>query len=46
MTDLFPPPLSGSEQDETTELRPKFDANGLIAAIAQDAESGEVLMLA
>lgn len=27
-------------------LRPRFDANGLIAAIAQDAESGEVLMLA
>ena len=42
----FEPPLSGSEQDETTELRPKFDANGLIAAIAQDAETGEVLMLA
>lgn len=42
----FLPPLSGSAQDETTTLRPRFDANGLIAAIAQDAESGEVLMLA
>lgn len=42
----YAPPLSGSEQDETSELRPKFDANGLIAAIAQDADSGEVLMLA
>jgi phosphoribosyl-AMP cyclohydrolase len=42
----FPPPLSGSAQDETRELRPKFDADGLVAAIAQDAESGEVLMLA
>jgi phosphoribosyl-AMP cyclohydrolase len=40
------PPLSGSAQDETRELRPKFDASGLIAAIAQDAETGEVLMLA
>ncbi|MAK63096.1 MAG: phosphoribosyl-AMP cyclohydrolase [Ponticaulis sp.] len=43
----FQPPLSDkSEQDETRELRPKFDANGLIAAIAQDAETGEILMLA
>ncbi len=42
----YPAPLSGSAQDETAELRPKFDANGLLAAIAQDAESGEVLMLA
>ncbi|WP_291194135.1 phosphoribosyl-AMP cyclohydrolase [Hyphomonas sp.] len=45
MTD-YPPPLSGSDQDETRELRPKFDAGGLVAAIAQDAETGEVLMLA
>ena len=46
MPESFPPPLSGKEQDETRELRPRFDANGLIAAIAQDAETGEVLMLA
>ncbi len=39
-------PLSGSQQDETIELRPKFDADGLVAAIAQDADTGEVLMLA
>ena len=39
-------PLSGSAQDETVELRPKFDADGLIAAIAQDADTNEVLMLA
>lgn len=45
MTD-YPPPLSGRDQDETRELRPKFDASGLVAAIAQDAETGEVLMLA
>lgn len=45
MTD-FAPPLSGAAQDETIELRPKFDAAGLIAAIAQDAATGEVLMLA
>lgn len=42
----FLPPLSGSAQDETAELRPRFDENGLIAAIAQDAGTGEVLMLA
>lgn len=42
----FPPPLSGSAQDETAELRPRFDVAGLVAAIAQDAATGEVLMLA
>ncbi|MEZ5939592.1 MAG: phosphoribosyl-AMP cyclohydrolase [Hyphomonadaceae bacterium] len=42
----YAPPLSGSDQDETRELRPKFDEHGLIAAIAQDADTGEVLMLA
>ena len=42
----FAPPLSCSDQDETPDLRPKFDANGLIAAIAQDADTGEILMLA
>lgn len=44
---LYKPPFTDkSEQDETTELRPHFNADGLIAAIAQDAASGEVLMLA
>lgn len=42
----FDPPLSGADQDETTVLRPKFNSDGLITAIAQDAKSGEVLMLA
>ncbi|MEP1144750.1 MAG: phosphoribosyl-AMP cyclohydrolase [Henriciella sp.] len=42
----FEPPLSGSKQDETHELRPKFNSDGLIAAIAQDAETNEILMLA
>jgi phosphoribosyl-AMP cyclohydrolase len=42
----YPAPLSGSAQDETRELRPKFDEHGLVAAIAQDADTGEVLMLA
>lgn len=42
----FEPPLSGAEQDETVELRPKFNSDGLITAIAQDAETHDVLMLA
>ena len=42
----FPPPLSGSAQDETPDLRPKFNTDGLIAAIAQDADTGDVLMMA
>ena len=43
----FDPPLPNkAEQDETSELRPKFNADGLIAAVAQDADTGEVLMLA
>ena len=43
---LFEPPFAKAEQDETTELRPKFNQDGLIAAIAQDADSGDILMLA
>jgi len=42
----YKPPLAAAAQDETSELRPKFNRDGLIAAIAQDAETGEVLMLA
>lgn len=44
---VFEPPLAPkAEQDETLELRPAFNADGLIAAIAQDADTGEVLMMA
>ncbi|MEM0984707.1 MAG: phosphoribosyl-AMP cyclohydrolase [Pseudomonadota bacterium] len=43
----FPPPLTPkAAQDETCELRPAFNADGLIAAIAQDSATGDVLMLA
>ncbi|WP_018995664.1 phosphoribosyl-AMP cyclohydrolase [Hirschia maritima] len=42
----FPLPLKGAEQDETKQFRPRFDSNGLIAAIAQDAQSHEILMMA
>lgn len=33
-------------RDETTDLSVQYDANGLIAAVAQDCDSGEVLMVA
>ena len=47
MSNIYPPPLaSKAEQDETAEFRPKFNADGLIAAVAQDASTGDVLMLA
>ena len=32
--------------EENLEFTPKFDANGLITAIAQDAKTGQVLMVA
>jgi len=32
--------------EEGTQFTPKFDANGLISAIAQDSKTGQVLMFA
>lgn len=32
--------------EEGTDFNPKFDKNGLIPAIAQDAETGDILMVA
>ena len=32
--------------EEGTQFSPKFDANGLIPAIAQDASTGDILMVA
>ena len=47
MLQKFRPPLEvKSEQDETRELRPTFNGDGLIAAVAQDSSTGEILMLA
>ncbi len=43
---IFQPAGKGDEQEEGTEFRPKFDENGLVTAVACDASSGEVLMLA
>ena len=42
----FLPPIKGKEQEEGSEFRPKFDANGLLTAVAQDQDTGEILMLA
>jgi len=42
----FPAPGSAAEIEQGTVLAPKFDADGLIAAIVTDASSGEVLMFA
>jgi phosphoribosyl-AMP cyclohydrolase len=42
----FPPPGDKAELERGSVLSPRFDANGLIAAVATDADSGEVLMLA
>ena len=33
------------QNEEGLEFEPKFDENGLIPAIAQDADSGEILMV-
>jgi phosphoribosyl-AMP cyclohydrolase len=39
--------LSASKEIEIgTNFTPKFDANGLITAISQDAKTGEILMVA
>jgi len=42
----FAPPPPGHEAEETTALRPKFDAHGLVTAVATDAATGELLMVA
>jgi phosphoribosyl-AMP cyclohydrolase len=42
----FAPPSAASDQEEGLKLTPKFDAGGLLTAVATDAASGEVLMVA
>jgi phosphoribosyl-AMP cyclohydrolase len=42
----FPSAASQHDLEHGSELAPRFDANGLIAAVATDAATGEVLMLA
>jgi len=42
----FPTARSTDALEQGNTLAPRFDANGLIAAVATHAETGEVLMLA
>ena len=42
----FPIASSAQELERGVVLAPRFDANGLIAAVATHADTGEVLMLA
>ena len=42
----FPAPGSTAEVERGDRLTPRFDENGLVAAVAQHADTGEVLMLA
>jgi phosphoribosyl-AMP cyclohydrolase len=43
---LFPQAATTEDLERGETLAPRFDASGLIAAIAIDADRGEVLMLA
>ena len=43
---MFPTAPSTEDLERGTTLAPRFDSNGLVAAVAQHAETGEVLMLA
>jgi phosphoribosyl-AMP cyclohydrolase len=46
MSANFPTATTTAELERGSVLAPKFDANGLIAAITTDARSGDVLMFA
>lgn len=46
MTVLFPSPGPAADLERGSVLTPNFNADGLIAAVAQHADTGEVLMLA
>lgn len=47
MADLtFSEPLQKAAQDEAGELRPRFDADGLVTCVVTDADSGLPLMVA
>ena len=46
MSDIFPTAASQDELERGQVLAPRFDANGLIAAVTTHADTGEVLMFA
>ena len=43
---IFPPAADKTALERGTSIAPRFDANGLVAAIAQHADTGEILMFA
>jgi phosphoribosyl-AMP cyclohydrolase len=43
---LFAAPAGSAELEEGAALTPKFDTDGLVTAVATDAGSGDVLMVA
>ncbi len=43
---FFPPPGDKAALEQGETLTPRFDAQGLIACVATDAATGEILMLA
>ncbi|WP_297512239.1 phosphoribosyl-AMP cyclohydrolase [uncultured Caulobacter sp.] len=45
-TDLFPEVHSKAELERGTALAPRFNGDGLVVAVAQHADTGEILMLA
>ncbi len=45
-TDLFPKAHSKHDLERGTALSPRFNADGLVVAVAQHADTGEILMLA
>jgi len=45
-TSLFPHAPDKHALERGTELSPRFNADGLIVAVAQHADTGEILMLA
>ncbi len=45
-TDLFPQAHSKQDLERGSALAPRFNTDGLVVAVAQHADSGEILMLA
>ncbi|USQ96731.1 phosphoribosyl-AMP cyclohydrolase [Caulobacter sp. RL271] len=45
-TDLFPEAHSKHDLERGSALAPRFNADGLVVAVAQHADTGEILMLA
>lgn len=43
---IFPPAADKAALERGAAIAPRFDTNGLVAAIAQHADTGEILMFA